>query len=86
MTTPVHATSETDIDGENEGASIFRNIHWAPPVNSDIGTDLVTCARDTATPETHVGASDLRAPVFMQVKGSRSENLKPTDDLNGEPG
>lgn len=88
MTTPVHATSEAGTHGEDAAAYLFGKIHWAPPVKlrQDIGTDHVTFARETATPETQVGAYDLGAPVFMQVKGSQSEYLGPTDNRNGEPG
>jgi hypothetical protein len=55
-------------------------------VRQDIGTDLVTFARDTATPETRAKTYDLGAPVFMQVKGSPTEYLKPASQRNGEPG
>jgi hypothetical protein len=88
MTTKVHPTSETGSLGEDMAAVIFQQIRWAPPVKvrQDIGTDLVTFARDTAAPETQAQAYDLGAPVFMQVKGSPTEYLKPAHKRNGELG
>lgn len=88
MTTPVHPTKTTGSRGELKAAVIFADIGWAPPVklSEDIGTDLVTFARDTAAPEDKGDAWDLGAPVFIQVKGSDSEYLKPTSQRNGEPG
>ena len=88
MTTPVHPTSETGSLGEDMAAVIFQKIRWAPPVKvrQDIGTDLVTFARDTTAPETQGEAYDLGAPVFMQVKGSPTEYVKPAHRRGGEPG
>jgi hypothetical protein len=88
MTTPVHPTSEIGSLGEDMAAVIFQQIRWAPPakVRQDIGTDLVTFARDTAAPETQARVYDLGAPVFMQVKGSPSEYLSPASKRAGEPG
>ncbi|MGI8613661.1 MAG: DUF4365 domain-containing protein [Nocardioidaceae bacterium] len=88
MTTPVHPTSETGSLGEDMAAVIFQQIRWAPPVKvrQDIGTDLVTFARDTAAPETQATAYDLGAPVLMQVKSSPTEYLKPANKRHDEPG
>ena len=71
-----------------EAQVIFADIGWAPPVklSDDIGTDLVTFARDDAAPEDKENAWDLGAPVFMQVKGSPTEYLKPANKRKGEPG
>ena len=46
----------------------------------------MTFARDDAAPEDKENAWDLGAPVFMQVKGSPTEYLKPTNKRKGEPG
>jgi hypothetical protein len=88
MTTPVHPTTKTGSRGELKAAVIFADIGWAPPVklSEDIGTDLVTFARDTTAPEDKDDAWDLGAPVFIQVKGSDTEYLTPTHQRNGEPG
>ncbi|KRE44061.1 hypothetical protein ASG74_04370 [Knoellia sp. Soil729] len=84
----MHPTKTTGSRGELKAAVIFADIGWAPPVklSEDIGTDLVTFARDTAAPEEKGDAWDLGAPVFMQVKGSDSEYLKPTNKRKGQPG
>lgn len=88
MTTPVHPTSETGALGEAMATVVFQQIRWAPPmkVPQDIGTDLVTFARDTAAPETQAQAYDFGAPVFMQVKGSPTEYLKAASQRTGESG
>ncbi|HEY3514759.1 DUF4365 domain-containing protein [Kribbella sp. NPDC051137] len=88
MTTPVHSTKTTGSRGELKAQVIFADIGWAPPVklSEDIGTDLVTFARDNAVPEEKENAWDLGAPVFMQVKGSDTEYLKPANKRNGESG
>lgn len=88
MATPVHPTTKTGSRGELKAAVIFADIGWAPPVklSEDIGTDLVTFARDTAAPEDKDDAWDLGAPVFMQVKGSDTEYLAPANKRKGEPG
>ena len=88
MTTPVHATTTTGSKGELKAAVIFTDIGWAPPVkfSQDIGTDFVTFARDTGAPEEKADAYDLGAPVFMQVKGSETDYLKPSSKRDGEPG
>lgn len=88
MTTPVHPTTETGTKGELLASYLFTEIRWAPPekLRQDIGTDLLTFARDTAAPETKATAYDLGAPVFMQVKGSEKEYVKPKHKLDGEPG
>ncbi|MFC6161468.1 DUF4365 domain-containing protein [Kribbella jiaozuonensis] len=88
MATPVHSTKTTGSRGELKAQVIFADIGWAPPVklSEDIGTDLVTFARDNAAPEEKENAWDLGAPVFIQVKGSESEYLKPTNKRNGEQG
>jgi hypothetical protein len=88
MATPVHPTTKVGSRGELKAAVIFADLGWAPPVklSEDIGTDLVTFARDTAAPEDITDAWDLGAPVFMQVKGSDTEYLKPTHKRNGAPG
>jgi len=88
MTTPVHPTAETGALGEDMAAVIFQRIRWAPPakVRQDIGTDLVTFARDTAASETQARVYDLGAPVFMQVKGSPTEYRKPASTRNDERG
>lgn len=88
MTTPVHSTTTTGTLGEHMAQVIFAKIGWAPPVKlgEDIGTDLVTFARDNAAPEGKVKAWDLGAPVFIQVKGSPTEYVKPANKRNGEQG
>ena len=88
MTTSVHPTTTTGTLGELMAQVIFAKFGWAPPVklSEDIGTDLVTFARDNAAPEGKVRAWDLGAPVFMQVKGSPTEYLKPANKRKGEPG
>src|SRR4051794_5882429 len=88
MTTPVHSTKTTGSLGELKAQVMFADIGWAPPVklSEDIGTDLVTFARDEAAPEDKENAWDLGAPVFMQVKASPTEYLKPTNKRNGEQG
>lgn len=88
MTTPVHPTTTTGTLGELMAQVIFAKIGWAPPVKlgEDIGTDLVTFARDDAAPEGKVKSWDLGAPVFMQVKGSPTQYLKPTNKRRGEQG
>ena len=74
--------------GEDMAKVIFQKIRWAPPekVRQDIGTDLITFARDVAAPDTKAKAWDLGAPVLMQVKGSEKEYLKPKHRRTGEPG
>jgi len=74
--------------GEDMAAVIFQKIRWAPPVKvrQDIGTDLMTFARDTATAGTQERAYDQGAPVFMQVKGSETEYSKAAAKRDGEPG
>ncbi len=88
MNTPVHATTTLGSRGELKAAVIFADLGWAPPVklSEDIGTDLVTFARDTAAPEDKHDAWDLGAPVFLQVKGSDTEYVSPANKRNGEPG
>lgn len=88
MTTPVPTTRTTGSRGELKAAVIFADIGWAPPVklSEDIGTDLVTFARDNSAPEEKEHSWDLGAPVFMQVKGSDTEYLKPAHKRNGEQG
>ncbi|MCW2799473.1 MAG: hypothetical protein JWQ70_945 [Aeromicrobium sp.] len=88
MTTPVHPTSETGAIAEDMAKVIFQLIRWAPPekFRQDIGTDLITFARSTSAPENNAKAYDHGAPVFMQVKGSPTEYLKPASKHNGEPG
>ncbi len=88
MSTQVHPTSETGSLGETMAAVIFQKIRWAPPVKvpQDIGTDLVTFARDTAASDPEARAYDLGAPVFMQVKGSPTAYRKPTHKRNGDSG
>lgn len=88
MTTPVHSTKTTGSRGELKAQVIFADIGWAPPVklSEDIGTDLVTFARHDAAPEDKENAWDLGAPVFMQVKGSPTEYVKPANKRKGEPG
>jgi len=88
MATPVHPTTKKGSRGELKAAVIFADIGWAPPVklSEDIGTDLVTFARDTAAPEDKDDAWDLGAPVFMQVKGSDIEYLKPAKKRKNKPG
>lgn len=88
MTTPVHSTKTTGSLGELKAQVIFADIGWAPPVklSEDIGTDLVTFARDDAAPEDKENAWDLGAPVFMQVKGSPDEYLKPANKSKGVSG
>jgi len=74
--------------GEDMAKVIFQKIRWAPPekVRQDIGTDLLTFARDTTAPDTKSKAWDLGAPVLMQVKGSAKEYVKPKHKRAGEPG
>jgi len=69
MTTPVHSTTKTGSLGELKAQVIFAEIGWAPPVklSEDIGTDLVTSARDSAALEDKANSWDVGAPVFMQV-------------------
>ncbi|MGZ1489500.1 DUF4365 domain-containing protein [Brevibacterium sediminis] len=88
MTTPVHSTKMTGSRGELKAQVIFADIGWAPPVklSEDIGTDLVTFARDEGAPDDTENAWDLGAPVFMQVKASSIEYLKPANRYKGEPG
>ncbi len=88
MTTPVHSTSETGAMGEDMAKVIFQKIRWAPPekLRQDIGTDLITFARDTAAPDAKAATYDRGAPVFMQVKGSEKEYLKPKHKHDGQPG
>jgi uncharacterized protein DUF4365 len=92
MTTKIHPTTEIGSLGEDIAAVAFQKIRWAPPVKvrQDIGTDLMTFARDVnatgTAPDTQTRTYDLGAPVFMQVKGSPSEYLKPTNTLRGEQG
>ncbi|WP_299301357.1 DUF4365 domain-containing protein [uncultured Brachybacterium sp.] len=88
MTTPVHSTKMTGSRGELKAQVIFADIGWAPPVklSEDIGTDLVTFARDEAAPDGKEDTWDLGAPVFMQVKASPTEYLKPTNRHKGKPG
>lgn len=78
----------TGTKGELKAAVTFTDIGWAPPVkfSQDIGTDLITFARDLGAPDEKATAYDLGAPVFMQVKGSESEYLTPADTRDGEPG
>lgn len=88
MTTPVHSTKTTGSRGELKAQVIFADIGWAPPVklSEDIGTDLMTFARDNAAPEEKENAWDLGAPVFMQVKASLTEYSRPASKRQGEPG
>lgn len=88
MTTPVYTTKTTGSRGELKAQVIFADIGWAPPVklSEDIGTDLVTFARDDVAPEDKENAWDLGAPVFMQVKGSETEYLKPANTRGGRRG
>jgi len=74
--------------GEDMAAVIFQKIRWAPPVKvrQDIGTDLMTFVRDTATAGTQERAYDQGAPVFMQVKGSETEYVEAANKREGEPG
>jgi hypothetical protein len=88
MPTQVHRTTNIGSRGELKAAVIFTDIGWAPPVklSEDIGTDLLTFARDAAAPEDKQDAWDHGAPVFLQVKGSEDEYLTPTDTCDGEAG
>ncbi|WP_338749694.1 DUF4365 domain-containing protein [Janibacter alittae] len=88
MTTPVYSTKKTGSRGELKAQVIFADIGWAPPVKlgEDIGTDLMTFARDDVAPEDKERSWDLGAPVFMQVKGSDTEYSKPVNRRSGEPG
>jgi len=53
MPTQVHRTTNIGSRGELKAAVIFTDIGWAPPVklSEDIGTDLLTFARDATAPE-----------------------------------
>lgn len=88
MTTPVHPTTTTGSLGELKAQVIFADIGWTPPVKlgEDIGTDLMTFARDNATLGDETSTWDLGAPVFMQVKGSPTEYSKPASRHKGEQG
>lgn len=74
--------------GELMAQTLFSKIGWAPPVklSQDIGTDLVTFARDNAAPDEKENAWDLGAPVFMQVKSSPTEYLLPASRYRHEAG
>lgn len=92
--TYVDRNQQTGNSGEDRVSLAFQDIGWAKAVKvpHDIGDDLITFAR---TPVPRPGASnatqesdlaDLEAPVFVQVKSSRTKYTRTRSEHNGRRG
>ena len=87
MATQVHPTTKQGSRGELKAAVIFADIGWAPPVKlgEDIGTDLVTFARDTAAPEDKNDAWLIAGGALYSVdlKTGKAMMVGKIEGLNG---